>query len=686
MVSSRSDEHFPPRLLAVTAALGGWLIAQAAGWAAETADPVPRETTSVILRLDAEEPLAIRTKFQASPPVITIEFPSQRVGAAIPERATVSHGVVQSVSARYESGPTRRAARSLRSLHISLRGSYPYRVRSEPGRIIVDIDHPASVGASAVDVGLKGVAVIGGLGPRRVTERFRAMQEALARAAPIPWSLQVQPSPAPAASPSPSPSPSWQDAGTAAPGTPPGSARPGLSDTGRSTAGAVVTLFALAAALAGLWRLATAGTGAARFWARRSAARAPGRLPSGLVLIDQLVWKAFERQGYQVVSELERAQPLSGILRVITKNGMKTALMFIGNGPFLEKQTVERFIEAMRQVDVEEGFLVASGSFTVPAQRIAKEYRVTLIGREQLAELLSAGAASEFLAKQLEQQQARLDEAKETLRQYAAELDTLRAQRNEASWYLGEERAKTGRLDAQLAELTQQVRHHEAELERWKREASTLRKQWEESEWYLGEARERVRFFEGQLGALQELKDRAEALDKERSEAQWYVGEERAKREALEVALADLQRHLEAANARQRELQEGIDGLRRELEAIRSFGERRRTARIRIPQAFLEVHDDGEQPVFSGSPRDVSGSGLGFDVDRALTLPPLIRLRLNLPGVNEPIDSRARIVWQRADARATGTQIGCQLLDVPAAVRTYIRKTIEEQSGATPDT
>jgi len=669
-----------PRLLVLTAALGGWVFAQAAGLAAETSNPVPMETTSVILRLDATEPLAIRTKFQASPPLVTIEFPAQQVAASLPERAVVSHGVVHTVTARYESsGPMRRAKRSLRSLHIGLRGSYPHRIRSEPGRIIVEIDHPASIGGTAVDVGLKGVTVIGGLGPRRVTERFRAMQEALARATPTPWTLQLRQGSAQPVEPSGMPSSSPQEARRLETRTGQPQRWPSAQDrsgTGRSTPGAVIGLFALAVVLAGLWRLATSRP-LEGLWARRVAGQTHGRPPSGLVLIDQLAWKAFERQGYQLISELESAQPLPGTLRVMTKNGLKAALMLIGDGPFLEKQTVERFIEAMRRVGVDEGFLVASGSFTVPAQRIAKEYRVTLIGREQLAELLSVGAASEFLTKQLEQQQARLDEAKETLRQYAAELDTLRAQRNEASWYLGEERANTARLDAQLAELTQQVHHHDAELERWKQEASTLHTRWEESEWYLGEARERARFFEGQLGALQELTARAQSLEKERDEAQRDGQEERAKREALDVALADLQRHLETASDRQRELQEGLDRLRRELDAVRSFGERRRTARVRVAQAFLEVHDD-EEPIFSGTPRDVSGTGLGVDLDRDVPLPPSLRVRLNLPGFSEPIESRARLVWRRADERSSGVQIGCQLLDVSGAVRARINKTIEQ--------
>ena len=278
-------------------------------------------------------------------------------------------------------------------------------------------------------------------------------------------------------------------------------------------------------------------------------------------------------------------QPLQGVLRVVSKDGAQAALLCVGNGAFFEKRTVERFLRIMREAKVEQGFLVAAGSFTIPAQRLAKERRITLIGREQLVELVSAGAAGEYITKQLEQQQTRLEEAQETLRQYAGELDTLRRQRNEASWYLGEERAKTSTLEAQLVELGQQLRHHEAELQRWEQAASTLRKQWEESQWYLGEAKARIRHLETQ-------------------------------RETLDRSVADFQQRFEDASSRERQFQEALSRLTQELNALRTYGERRAHARTQVPHAIVELHDGAaEDPFFSGTPRNLSRAGFGLETD-----------------------------------------------------------------------
>ena len=106
-------------------ALSVTLCLQAGAWTAETADPVPMSKTSIILKLDSDEPLAIRTKFQESPPTISVEFPSQRVIGSLPERAAVSKGIIHTITARYEGGSSRRAKRFLRSIQIGLTAPYP---------------------------------------------------------------------------------------------------------------------------------------------------------------------------------------------------------------------------------------------------------------------------------------------------------------------------------------------------------------------------------------------------------------------------------------------------------------------------------------------------------------------------------------------------------------------------------
>ena len=367
------------------------------------------------------------------------------------------------------------------------------------------------------------------------------------------------------------------------------------------------------------------------------------RVPAGVVLVDQLVWRAFERQGYQLVTETELTQPLLGTLRVIMKDGAKAALLFVGQGPLFEKQTVERFLRAMRKADAAQGFLVAAGSFTVPAQRIAKEHQVVLIEREQLTELLSTGAGSESFTKQLEQSRVRFEEVQETLRQYANELDTLRRQRNEASWSLGEERAKSAKLEAQFAELGQQFSRYDATITRWEQDALALRKRWEEGQWYLGEGQSRIRYLESQLG--------------------------------------ELQRQLEASADRRGALQHTLDRLTQELQALRTYGERRRRVRAMIPETAVELVYGEDGSVLEASPRDISSGGVGLAFDRPITANTSMRVRLRLPG-REPIASKAKLMWQRSEGEPARYQSGCRLIGLSASTRALIEQLVEEAQSS----
>ena len=675
--------------VALLSPLVGTCLAQPTGFAAETADPVPMTKMLVVLKINSEKPVEVRTSFQERPPTITIRFPDQRVIGSLPERSTVTQGVIQSITARYTKGPRAGAesSRFIQSLQIVLSAPYAYRVRSEAGRVIVEIEHPASVGSTSLEVGLAVGTIIGGIGDRTVSERFRAMQEALANAAPTAWTLQMPLTAAGSSNKSASgtavpagvttaPAVGEQPALTASAGQQIG--RAPRSDT-RAPAPSPMAWWAVllplvaAAAAGSLWwfrgRLLTpAGSSPSRGRA--------ARLPSGVVLIDQLVWRAFERQGYQLVLETELTQQPLGTLRIIMKDGSKAALLFVGHGPFFEKQTVERFIRSMRDAGAEQGFLVASGSFTVPAQRTAKEHRIVLIGREQLTELLSVGAGSEYFAKQLEQSHARLEEAKETLRQYASGLDTLRRQRNEASWYLGEEREKTATLEAQANELEQQIRRHQSEIQRWEQETSKLRKQWEESEWYLGESKVRVRYLEEQLAAFQQVATRAES---EWDALRHTLSEEQAQSQSLQEQVSGLQKSLEESVGRERALQEELARLQQEIAVLRTDGDRRSHLRAGIPDAFVEVYDGEEQPIFSGAPRDISLAGIGLETDRELSAP-FIRVRLRLPG-RDPIESKGRLMWQRSEGQQPARyRSGCRLVGLPASVRTLIRQLVWESS------
>ena len=686
-------------ILGVTASALGLAGPRLSG-AAETTTSTPMSKTLIILTLDAPTPMAIRTHTIAQPPGVVIEFPASRVVGALPEHSLISQGVIQSIQTRYQSQSGSSSHRFLKSLQLVLSAPYTSRVWSEPGRILIEIEHPASVGRTEVEVGLRGGTIIGGLGSPRASERFRAMQSALTGASPTAWTLQMNASPTSGLKGSTIPPlgekriPESSTANARSRSARPDSKNPPALAPPPALGRATIPAPSSSAGTAWSWWLAclaslAVGAAAAWFVAQRylavikahggSSGKTGARATSGMGLVDQLVWRAFERQGYQLILEKELLQPLSGTLRLISKEGAKAALLCTANGPFFEKQTVERFLRAMRDVNVTQGFLVGGGSFTVPAQRLAKSYHITLISREELTELLSVGAASEFVTKQLEQQSVRLTEAKETLRQYTSELDTLRRQRNEASWYLGEERAKTAKLDAEIAELHRQLQQQEVELTRWEQEVVTLRKQWEESQWYLGESQARKRHLDDELTAARERAARVETAEHECAEATWYLGEERTKREALESTLTQLEQRLAASECRTQEVQRALDDLNAELTRLRTYwGERRQHTRLHLPTVHVELSDGASDPIFAGEIRDVSSSGIGLDTEREIAATSSVRIRLSVPDAPEPIESTAQLMWQRAGTSPDRCQSGYKLLDLSTDARARLEHVLVE--------
>ena len=656
------------------AGLAAALIAAAPLGAAETSTSAAKSKTLVVIRLGAPEVLDVKSIIQQMPPGIIIMFPQNRVIGALPERATIANGVVQSIRTQYEPS-TGSSPRFIRSLQLRFTGAYDAHATVEPGRVVVEIEHPASVHATAVDVGLRGGTILGAQPAYQISERFRAMQDALTKATPTPWAMQLESAPAPSSSARAS-----STAGNRlrfVPARPRAIGRPGPS------ASSTWLLW-----LCGMSLLAAGGVGA-WFWRMTRAIEQPGaktaRPSSGMVLIDQLVWRAFERQGYQVISEQD-LQP-SGTMRIIAKDGSMQGLMCTGHGPFVEKHAVEQFARALRASQVEQGIFIAPGSFTVPAQRIAKAHRVTLIGREELTELLSAGAATEYMTTQLQQSQARLEDVKQTLQQYASELEALRLQRNEASWYLGEERAKSSQLDLELAQAKEQVQQQEQDLARWQQEATTLRKQWEESQWYLGESQAHALYLEAQLAALQEVAQEVERAHQQRDEATWVLDGERTAHQAGQTRLAELQQQVETFATRERSLQATLDQLQTELSLLRANGSGRRQApRMQAKDLLIELRDDADMPVFTGPVRDVSSAGFGIQTDRALLLDGPVRARFRLEDDSDAsFELTAHMVWERV--QTARYQSGYQLSECSAASKACLERVVGEspQTTQAPD-
>lgn len=683
------------KLLAAAAVLAAALCPPVAP-AAETADPVPMTSTRVILKVDSDRAVPIKASFQERPPTLTLGFPAQQVVGSLPERSTVAKGAVKAIVAKYGPSAKRdgRPQRFIESVQLVLGGPYAYDVQSEPGMIIVELEHPATVSGASLEIGVRGGSIVAGINKRqKISQRFRAMQEALTRAS---WSNRAStapPSPAAAAEPTsagldrPSPGQLIPPAPQASEAMPEAAAvmkpyrRPASSPAHAPQPSTLLTGFAALALLIAwlLHRLVPAAPGA--IGGRETTAR----LPSGVILIDQLVWRAFERQGWTLTQERNLPAPLQGTLRIVEKEGQASGLLFVGLAPFFEKQTVERFAQTLREGRIEQGILVASGSFTVPAQRAAKAHNVTLIGRDQLAELLGSGAGSEYFTAQLQQTEAKLEEAKELLRQHATELDTLRRQRNEASWFLGEERDRTAKVESQIGDLEQQIARQQGEITRYQEEAAGLRAKWEENEWYLGESRARTQHLESQLAALQEqIKGGTEGDTAKSAELQAQLDAEQLKSAGLQLQLADLQNRLEDSEKREGKFQRELERLKQEIQALQVFGDRRSHARSEVPQAQVELYNGDELPVFTGSLKDLSSGGLGLETEAELPGEHALRVRLSLPG-RDAVESKGRIMWQTRAGDPAKYRSGIRLLRLSAPVRAAIDQAVWEAQATRPN-
>ncbi len=425
-------------------------------------------------------------------------------------------------------------------------------------------------------------------------------------------------------------------------------------------------------------------------------------------MLDQLIWRAFERQGYELLHAIEDGDS-QGPLRVVTKEGRTAALRCLGHGTVLEKGMVEHFARAMERVQAQEGYLVTPGSFTMPAQRYAKERGVILMGREQFMELASAGALDEHHRQQLQQVQEELQDARTALQLSVQQLEELRRHRNEASWFLGEERAKTAKLDAQLAELQQQILHWQAQAEQWQQEAQAMRKQWEESQWYLGEARasaqyldEQLRMLRGAYGQLEEqskqLIQKLQEVEQQRNEAGSSLGESRTTQDTLRQRVEQLEERLQEAQGRLEVMRQTSEALQQRLDAKpadrpvaaaqvagrRSASkERRKALRKYCPEVLVGLQDAAGTQLFQGIPRDVSRTGFRIVSSKPLnTLPEKLRVRVRLPGLEHPIDATGRLVWKQRDKASREFHGGCKFIGLPLPARKALDQLVASSTEA----
>src|SRR3989338_2690352 len=663
-----------PRVWWAWAAVVALLATPEVLWAAQQAPPPATTTTRLVIQLAAGEAVAAQSRFQTNPPTVIISFPPRRVLATLPEPSLPRPGAGQETAAASALASSHPApSRWLRSLRIQLRGRYRYALRSEPGRILIEIEHPATVTGETIEVKLLSA-------PSRLSERFAAMQHALFKAQPSSPSLSERQSPPRPSVEQMAASRGSLEAGAKPAGSPrldapdpspPTPTEPGLPLT--TWWWVLIAVGVIGGASRG-WRLVRS-----RRWSwalRRLQSRGP-LWPSAVALIDQLVWQAFERQGYQPLHTVELGGPL-GLMRVVLPGGQKAAPLCVGNGALFEKSTVEQFVRSIRGARVDQGVLVAPGAFTMPAQRYAAAQHVSLLGRDQLVELIGAAAMTASYATQLEGLTQQLTEAKGTIEQYGQQLDLLRRQRNEASWYLGEERVKTSQLESRLDELTHQVQQWQAQAPPAPPPPGGAQKQREESQWYLGEARSALDHLQA---AMQELRQSFEELNAQhrqavtamaqmqgqRDEASRHLEEAERLHETLQQQIHQLEERAQRARAELETEQTRRATLEEELQMVRNHWERRTYPRI-SPETFnVELDDYSGSPLYRGGVRDLSLKGFGVETPVALECPATlpVRARLTWRGREAPLESDARLVWKRQDAATHRHQQGFALEGMP---------------------
>jgi len=131
-----------------------------------------------------------------------------------------------------------------------------------------------------------------------------------------------------------------------------------------------------------------------------------------------------------------------------------------------------------------------------------------------------------------------IEKLNEVVKQSGTHIATIQKELNDTQWYLGEEKAKSHRLQEDLRDKIHYIQGLEDELQ-------NLRRRHEESEWYLGEEKERRAQLEVALQSAEqrcknmefqfnEMRARYDVLQKELNDTQWYLGEERGSREKLE--------------------------------------------------------------------------------------------------------------------------------------------------------
>ena len=80
---------------------------------------------------------------------------------------------------------------------------------------------------------------------------------------------------------------------------------------------------------------------------------------------------------------------------------------------------------------------------------------------------------------------------------------------------------------------------------------------------------------------------------------------------------------------------------------------------------------------------NLSAGGLRFRDDEALEVGVLLELRLQLPGVNEPLNLKGRVIWSQLQASGV-IEVGVGFLEVVVAHQMQIDNVVQFFRNSTP--
>ena len=157
---------------------GRWLRGQQSGWrvvvaglllligaeqpaqSAETTTPFMTRKTELVLKLATNQVVPVQSRLLNQPPTLILEFPPNRVSGSLPERSVIQQGIIEEIRTTYAASQAQADARWIEAVSIQLRGPYRCEVHPEPGRIVIEIEHPNSLITEAVFVGLPGKGLV----------------------------------------------------------------------------------------------------------------------------------------------------------------------------------------------------------------------------------------------------------------------------------------------------------------------------------------------------------------------------------------------------------------------------------------------------------------------------------------------------------------------------------------------